>query len=245
MSALNPTGHDPSAVGNPTPLPVPNTAIAPVVGETPAQTVRNVIDSVRSSHNKFLAEVEPLCPTGRPDDKLTPSGWDDVHARFASAAVPYLDRADQILAEREAEAERNYAETLAAQSPKLDVGGELRADRALRRAESAVRNAQDGQIAATVKRVIAEADNETRGVLLTELPDMLAQRQLPTAIVTEAAEQVIPELGHAARQVIKARQTKALLGAEVKREREAQARHGKPYVQHASPAVVSKYDPDA
>ena len=124
----------------------------------------------------------------RPNDKVTEQGWKDIHAEFAKAAEPYLNRAQEILDGRQDLAERHYANVLAAQHRKLDTSGELRADKALRRADVAVRNAADGQVSGTVHRLISEADEEVRGALLEELPDVLARRGLPASLVTDAAE---------------------------------------------------------
>ena len=44
---------------------------------------------------------------------------------------------------------------------------------------------------------------------------------------------------------MKARQAKALVGSEVRREREAAAQRRAPLVKHTTKAKVSQYDPDA
>jgi hypothetical protein len=219
--------------------PLPPKGINPQPGDTPAQTVRNIVDAVGSGHKRFLTAAEAS------KDKYTQNGWDDLHGRFAREAAPYLDRADEILTGRVELAEQHHANVRAAQSVKLDTAGELRAERELRKVQRAIDNSEDGQVAGTVRRAIADADPEVRGVLLDQLPDMIADKGLSADIVNAAAEHAIPELGRAAEQVAKARQTKALLGAEVKREREAQGRGGRPYVNHTSREVVRKYDPDA
>jgi len=156
MTALNPNAYDPAAY-TPLPGPVVRPTIKPQPGATPAQTVRNVLAAVRNSHDQFLAQVEPLKPAGRPDDKLTEAGWNDLHSGFVQASTQFLDQAAAIIEASEAQVEQDYANTLAAQHQKLDTSGELRVDRALRRADTAVRNAADGQVAQTVKRIIAEA----------------------------------------------------------------------------------------
>jgi hypothetical protein len=234
MSVINgPYPPDPPADG------LPPLSINPVQAETPIGTVRNIVDAVSTSHKRFLAHAEPS------KGKFTEEGWRDLHAQFTRKSEPYLDTAQQILADRTAAAEREYAETLAAQSPKLDTAGELRAERELRKATRALDNADPGQAGATVRRLIANADPETRGALLAELPDLLAEKGLPADVVTEVAQQVVPELGGAARKVVKAKQSQALLSAEINRERDAQKRHGRPYVAHTDAATVRKYDPDA
>ena len=172
-------------------------------------------------------------------------GLNDLHDRFGRAAQPYLDTAQSILEDREANAEKHYAEVIAAQNQPLDVSGELRADRHLRRVEKTLQNAGDGQAATTAQRLIVEAPTEVRGTLLQEIPRMLDDRGLPgSEIVAQAAESAIPELAAAAKERVKAAQTRQLLGAEIARERAAQAEHRGPYVKYSDMTVIDRYNPD-
>lgn len=233
-----------SVVGGPYPPDPPSDGLPPLsINPAPAETavsqVRNIIDAVGGAHRRFLAHAEPS------KGKYSEEGWKDLHEQFTRKGEPYLDAAQQMLADRTAAADREYAERLAAQKPKLDTAGEIRSARELRSADRALDKAQPGEAASTVRRLIANADPETRGRLLAELPERLDEKGLPgDEIVTEVAQQVIPELGDAARKVVKARQAQALLGAEINRERDALKRQGRPYVAHTDAATVRKYDPD-
>jgi hypothetical protein len=238
MSVINgPYPPDPPADG------LPPLGINPAQADTPTGFVRNIIDAVGTSHGRFLAHAE------QSKGKFTQEGWDDLHGQFSGASATYLDAADRLLTERADEAERHYAEVLAAQSPKLDAAGEIRAERELSKVDRAIDRAEAGQVASVVRQAIVNADSETRGVLVSELADRLAEKGLSadraTDLVTEVAQEVIPELGEATRQVTRSKQAKALLGAEIARERDAQKRHGRPYVKHTDAATVAKYDPDA
>jgi hypothetical protein len=219
--------------------PLPPMGIHPQAVETPAGTVHNLLGAVAESHQRFLGHAKAS------EKSYSEPGLNDLHDRFGRAAQPYLDTAQAILEDREANAEKHYAEVLAAQNHPLDVSGELRADRHLRRVEKTLQNTGDGQAATTAQRLITEAPAEVRGVLLQEIPRMLDDRGLPGGeIVAQAAEAAIPELAEAAKERVKATQTRQLLGAEIARERAAQAEHRRPYVKHSDMTVIDRYNPD-
>ena len=217
--------------------PLPPMGIHPQAADTAAEIVHNLLGTVAESHQRFLGHVKAS------EKNYSEQGLNDLHDRFGRAAQPYLDTAQSILEDREANAEKHYAEVIAAQNQPLDVSGELRADRHLRRVEKTLQNAGDGQAATTAQRLIVEAPTEVRGTLLQEIPRMLDDRGLPgSEIVAQAAESAIPEL--AAKERVKAAQTRQLLGAEIARERAAQAEHRRPYVKYSDMTVIDRYNPD-
>jgi hypothetical protein len=214
--------------------------ISPKPADTPIRQAHNIIAAVRREHDKFLEQVETV------KSQFTPEGYQHQLGRFSgSQAAQGLDQAERIIAEREAQAEHDYAATFAALSPKLDVAGELRADRALRHAEKAIEAAEAGAVGTTVYNLLAHADEETRGALLNQLPGIAASKGVGAEVVNRAAEDVVPQLGEAARKVSKARQSSALLRAEIRRERDAIANGRKPYVGQTAASRLRHYDPDA
>jgi hypothetical protein len=184
-----------------------------------------------TEHGKYLDRIEPLA------QQFTPEGFHSQRKAFGqSEAAEAVETAEQLASARVAQAEADYAAKLKELSPQGDTAAELRNQRTLARVERQLASADPNTKAETARKLIAEADRDQLGVLVSELPSF----GVPSAVV-EAAAQAVPELADAATKITKARQSESLIRNDARRIRDAVNDGRRLAVQPVSPA---KYDPD-
>lgn len=188
-----------------------------------------MLKSVANEHGKYLDRVEPLA------DQFTPQGLDAQRRAFGdSEAARAVDNAEQLAAGRVAEAESAYA---AAYKAQVSQGDSLQHQTITQRLERQIGHADDTAKAETARKLIAEAHDTERRVLLSELPSF----GVPPAVVEAAAVKAVPELAEAAAQVTKARQSQALISNDARRIRQA---IGEGRRLSVAPVDPKSYDPD-
>jgi hypothetical protein len=210
--------------------------INPRPGDTQIANAHNTLTAVADEHAKYLVAVDAQ------KDNFSEAGLrQQVSAFGETSAAKAVDIAEQAATERTAQAQADYARVLEGLSPKGDAAVEIRNERTLRRAERALTGAEPGAVAATAQRLIAEAQPEALGVLLTELPSLVQSRGVPGDVVERAATKAVPALADAARKLTKARQSEAIVRNNVARVRDGIA---KGYKLRAPLVDPANYDPD-
>ena len=110
-----------------------------------------------------------------------------IDAFPGTAAAGLVGSAEHRASANTAAARAEYDRVRQSLSPRGDAAAELRNARTLQRVERDLGQAGPGAAASTAAQLIGDADPETRGVLLQELPSILASRGIPAQVVEKAA----------------------------------------------------------
>jgi hypothetical protein len=213
--------------------PHPVEARASATGDTP------VAQSFSGMTNVNQQFAQHLDVTHRNAPHYSPEGLRVQIQAFADTnAAKSVDRYEQAVLEREAQAGAEADRRLRELSPDGDTATELRNDRARARAQRALDKA-DSPVA-TAKELIERADRTVLGVLLRELPSHLEASGQPTDWIPQAVAAKVPEYAEARAKHEKARQGATVVRYNANVTREG-FRRGRPPVKLVDP---SPYDPD-
>jgi hypothetical protein len=181
----------------PTAAPL-NWRATPKAADTPIAQSYNDLKAVNESYREFLGAVQAQADQYRTDPEAVKT---TIDAFTGTQAAGLVDTAVNRAAENTAAARAEYNRVRESLSPKGDAAAELRNQRSLQRAERDLGQASAGEAAIKAAQLIRDADAEARGLLLQELPSILATRGVPAEVVEKAALSVVPELADAANRV--------------------------------------------
>jgi hypothetical protein len=226
----HPGGYRPKPLD---PTDVPDWYKATATGETPNEQVHSLLQSALVQHGKYLEHIAPL------QSQMTPEGYSKQLKAFGTTeAAKAVDTAEQLSTRRREQAEQEFSDTLRSLSSQGDAAAEARAQRTVARAERQLASIDPAKRSETERQLIADADRESLGVILQELPSF----GVSPDIIEAAAVQAVPELGAAARRVAKARQSESIVRNDAKRVRDGIATGRRPSVPLVG--ALPKYDPD-
>lgn len=197
----------------PTPAdPQPVTWNASASGETPIGQAYNVLREVEKQHGAFLDRMSGVA------SHFTQDGLHQQLKGFADSAAGNraIDAAEQLAAEVAARADEDYARALNGLSTPGDTAQELRNQRAIDRAARQLSAVPEGEKVGTASKLVAEADRDTLGALVAELPSF----GVDAAVVEQAAVRAVPELAEAVARRTKAHQSAAIIRNDARRMRE-------------------------
>jgi hypothetical protein len=202
-------------------------------GETPIDAAHNLLGAVVKEQGRYYGAIAHL------EDSMTPQGFDQQRKAFSTSnAAGQVDAAEQLAASRAAELQAQFDQAITAHNRPGDAAAESRALRTASRIERELASQDPGAKASAARRMIAEADPETRAVLYQELPSHGVSRD----IVTQAVVDSDPSLKDTQTKLDQARKAEILIKADAARVRAAIAAGRLPYVSLTNPAP---YDPDA
>lgn len=212
--------------------PAPPAAPAPKI--TTVSTAFETMKSVRSAHQKYLAELAAS------KSKFSPDGYRAKVLGFKdSPEAQAVDQHEAAVIARRDKAAADYEQTLANLSRPGDSAEELRNSRAWDRHKRTIDNAKSPVAAA--RAAVSQAKPEELGVLLDELPAHLAATGHPTDWINQAVAQVVPGVANAREVFDKASRAAEIAQYDARRLREGFA-SGRPPVELVD---MARFDPDA
>jgi hypothetical protein len=223
-----------------------DTALDPVrvaVSANPkAPTVLGRTAEIQQQTNK--AYGEHLQRVQQLGSKLTAEGHAVALDSFTNEPIwAQAQEAEAQAEQRVKELEVEVGNERKALSPGLDAAGELRAQRALDRARLQLSRIEGpGRLTAAAK-LVREADAETVGVLISELPELC---EIPTAAIEDEVRARAPEYAAAAAKLAKAQQGQAIVksnGAKLRKAIGEERRQSVGILGLEQPS--GHYDPDA
>jgi hypothetical protein len=202
-------------------------------GETAFNAAHNLLGAVVKEQGRYYGAIAHL------EGEMTPEGFDKQRKAFgATRAAGRVDAAEQLASSRTAELQAQLDQAITAHNRPGDAAAESRALRTASRIEREMASQDAGAKTAAARRMIAEADPETRAVLYQELPSHGVSRD----IVTQALVDSDPALKDMQANLDQARKAEMLINADAARVRAAMDAGRLPYVGLTNPAP---YDPDA
>jgi hypothetical protein len=202
-------------------------------GSTKINTAHNLLGAVVKEQGNYYSAIAHL------EGDMTPEGFDKQRKAFGTTrAAGQVDAAEQLAAGRTAELQAQLDQAITAHNRAGDAAAESRALRTAGQIERQMAGLDAGRKAVAARRMIAEADPETRAVLYQELPSHGVSRD----IVTQAVVDSDPSLKNTQAKLAQSRKAELLIKADAARVRAAIDAGRLPYVGLTNPAP---YDPDA
>ena len=214
--------------------PQPVTWNASASSETPVSQAYNVLREVEKQHGQFLDRMQTVA------SQFTQDGLHQQLKGFAESAAGSraIDAAEQLAAQVAERADEDYVRALNGLSTPGDTAQELRNQRAVDRAGRQLAAVPEGQRVGVASKLVAEADRDTLGALVAELPSF----GVDAAVVEQAAVRKVPELAEAVARRTKAHQSAAIIRNDARRMRDCVNSGRKLQVPLVNPG---SYDPDA
>ncbi len=230
--------NSPLAPDIPTAMPGAATAAVPTPrGKTVIEQAYNALVDINEKFQKHVLGVNDI------SHNLTSEGYIDTVAAFQkTAAAQHLDALEATVNARAEMARRRVDATKADLRPKVDTAAQLHAQRTWARVERLLESKDRGEVAATARRLLAEADDQELATLAVELPFYLEARGVGSEWLDDDLSRRVPKYAAVKEELHRAKQAQTLMRHNIGAVRRG-LQNGRP-ADRATLVPPSNYDPD-